>query len=878
MTLVIRRIALDNFRKFRAPVTIDGLAEGLNIVIEPNEAGKSTLLEALRAAFFVRHSTRNQLASSYAPTGENVAPEVEVTFDLGVDEWTVKKRFLRSPSVEVRGPDGRTQGDAAEEQLQRLLGFERDNSRTGDVSAHGALGLLWVAQTEGLAVAAPSSLVRNSVHSILEAEVGSIMSGAAYDRVRARIDQQYSEYWTATGMVTGKQRDAAAAVERTDAIARDAATRLDALERSFAELDAARLRLKLLEKELEDDTDAKVRLDLEASLQTARAAALLLGTRRAEHAAATANVRALEELRNRHEAAVGLRATAEKALELVKDKRAALTGELAKCREAVESARASLTAAREARLGARQAVTEGEASIAADAKRGAIIAALARNDELAKLEQSLDDARQTAATLVPAETIERLEAHERAIAKAEAELAAGATHIALIGETGTITIDGEPMLAGERVLTRETRIGVGDDAVLVIRPPATSGSAEAILAAAVEQRRSALEELAVDSLAAARARNDAAREAAAEVKSLVARIEALTPADSSLGIAAGPEALKLFVSMCDVPAAEDGEGETDIDALRAALEEAETALARAEGRQESALEALSEVEGRDKLVASEEAGANSDLQNASRQVEENEARPRFQELEDDLANAAKVAAGAAVKLEDAERDAKANDVAEIERSLKAIDDRASAALEARQKLQTEIARLEGTVESEGGKGLAEQSAVALEEAEAATKQLARVTEEAETLKLLRATLEEARAEASRAYVGPVAARAKRHIERLLPDCDLKFSDELGLESVTRRGVVEDCDNLSRGTQEQLAVLTRLAFADMLLDQGQPVSLILDDPLAYSDDARLDIMTDVLRDAATRMQVILLTCRDRAFRHVEGNRVDLRVDA
>ena len=42
MSLLIRRIALENFRKFRAPHEIAGLTQGLNIVIEPNETGKST--------------------------------------------------------------------------------------------------------------------------------------------------------------------------------------------------------------------------------------------------------------------------------------------------------------------------------------------------------------------------------------------------------------------------------------------------------------------------------------------------------------------------------------------------------------------------------------------------------------------------------------------------------------------------------------------------------------------------------------------------------------------------------------------------------------------------------------------------------------------
>jgi len=92
------------------------------------------------------------------------------------------------------------------------------------------------------------------------------------------------------------------------------------------------------------------------------------------------------------------------------------------------------------------------------------------------------------------------------------------------------------------------------------------------------------------------------------------------------------------------------------------------------------------------------------------------------------------------------------------------------------------------------------------------------------------------------------------------------------KSGTRAGVDESCGDLSRGTQEQLAILTRLAFADLLLEDGAPISLILDDPLVYSDDVRLEVMTNMLLEASRRMQVILLTCRSYAFRHVEANRI------
>ncbi len=175
MSLRIRRVALTNFRKFRDPFVIDGLTDGLNVIIEPNETGKSTLLEAMRAAFFIRHNTANRLARSYAPHGEAVGPQIEVAFEARGEDWQVSKRFLKSASVEVRGPNGRAQGEEAEAQLQALLGARRDTSQAGDAAAHGALGLLWVGQAQALEVTAPGEIVRDTVRGTLEAQVGTIM-------------------------------------------------------------------------------------------------------------------------------------------------------------------------------------------------------------------------------------------------------------------------------------------------------------------------------------------------------------------------------------------------------------------------------------------------------------------------------------------------------------------------------------------------------------------------------------------------------------------------------------------------------------------------------------------------------------------------------
>ncbi len=872
MSLRLRHITLNNFRKFREPVTVQGLSDGLNIVIEANEVGKSTLLEALRAAFFVRHSTRNQLASSYAPHGENVAPEIEVGFELDSEAWSISKRFLKSQSIEVRGPAGRTQGDAAEEVLQGLLGFERDTSRTGDTAAYGALGLLWVAQTEALSVTPPGQIVRDSVRSTLEAEVGSIMGGEAYERVHTRIDQQCAQYWTATGRVSGRQSEAKERAEVAGAEARDIQARLTALEKSFSDLESSRIRLRLLEQDLADTNDAETRVRLVRMMEVARAAALLLSMRRAEHEAATAIVRGLEDLQTRHEQAAKALSDAEAALTDAKARRTAVIEDIRTRKLAVYNAREALTHARESRQQARRTLMAGEARIVTSRRAASVLAARQRHESVLSLETLLAESGHANALLINAPAFAMLEEIEWSVARAQAELTAGATRIELTGPASDVTIDGLPLGTGERTLLHETRIGLGSGSTLIIRPPALSGSAEAEVVRLMAKQESMFAEFGVTSLIAARARNDAAREAAAEMRSLQARIDALTQPDTVLGLAAGAEALKLFMTGLKEIVEEDACELPDIEALKRAADAAESAFARAEGAQESAIDVLLDLEEQDRPLAAVEAGAASDLQNARSQLAAIEIRSDFAGLVDALDSVRKSATETAINLEDAERNASAHDAADIERRIKAIDARSSSAAQAKRKLETEIARLEGTVESEGGKGLAEQAAFAVEETDAARKHLDRVTQEAETLKLLRETLEAARAETSRTYVEPVARRARRHIERLLPGCDLSFSDDLCLENIVRGGVSERCANLSRGTQEQLAVLARLAFADMLLEQGRPVSLILDDPLVYSDDARLDIMIDVIAEASKRMQVILLTCRDRAFRHVEGKRI------
>lgn len=437
MSLRLRRIAVDGFRKFREPMAIDGLTDGLNIVIEPNETGKSTLLEALRAAFFVRHGTKNQLAQSFAPYGEAVGPEIQVSFEANGAPWTITKRFLRGAAIEITGPRGKAQGEDAEAQLHALLGSVRDTSQKGDAATYGALGLLWVAQTDALAVTGPGQIVRDTVRSTLEAEVGSIMGGPAYKRVRTRIDEQFGRYWSPTGQKRGRQNEAMERVEIAETAAREAAERAAGLEKTFSELETARARLKVVQREIADDTDVQARKEFVASLEVARAAAQILATRRAEHEAVSAKARELADLAERHHIATEARDNAGHALEQAQMRRAGHSEGLAGAKLRLVDARGALDSARTARLDARSALSAGEDRARAMRRKTGIAAARKRHAELIELERLQVEAKALVATLISTKAIALLEANERAVAEARALRRAGATRIALSGVSGS---------------------------------------------------------------------------------------------------------------------------------------------------------------------------------------------------------------------------------------------------------------------------------------------------------------------------------------------------------------------------------------------------------------------------------------------------------
>ena len=125
-------------------------------------------------------------------------------------------------------------------------------------------------------------------------------------------------------------------------------------------------------------------------------------------------------------------------------------------------------------------------------------------------------------------------------------------------------------------------------------------------------------------------------------------------------------------------------------------------------------------------------------------------------------------------------------------------------------------------------------------------------------------------------MSPVLNRVRPYLQLLFPGAEITIDENLNIVGVVREaGYEEAFHHLSMGTQEQIAVLIRLAFAEMLVEQGHPATVILDDALVFSDDRRMSRMFDILNMAARNVQVIIFTCREQLFEELGGRQLSLQ---
>jgi DNA repair exonuclease SbcCD ATPase subunit len=817
----LRALELEQFRKFDRGVRIAGMADGLNLVVGPNEMGKSTLFAALQAALFERHRSQAQTVKSLQPAGhDGASPRVALSFEIGGGRYRIEKRFLRRPSAELSLPDGRQlHGEAAEEALEALLAggdaVGQIGGRRSALDAQGVWSLLWVGQGQSFVQPEIAAGTRSTLQGALEGEIGEILSGVQGTVLIGELERAEQELVYRTRKPRGRYKEADDARRALEVEIADLEARCYELERDRNDLDAVRAEYQRLKAE-QSSGQEEVQL-VELATRRDRLTVQRAEIREAEAALATA----------RH----GL-------------------------------AQAELERAR--RQGLREVMAAADAELAETTAAAAETAAAAVAGDGLATEQTSKVERLQA-------MLDQAENHRRGLQRlAEAIRQRDDGRAALRAAASEVALELEPA-ALDRVLLDGRPLGVASRSLRIVDPLeiVIAGVGRIRVRPVVADRRRLQGSL-----------RDAERRIARELEVLGLRPPAARARQLEFELAAGGPA---FAGQ----PAELGAGGTDAPSWPEAAP-VETAQAEAE-RQISGLAAQLRPARRalDHLLEDRHRRRAARDQAAERSEQ---AERRCEELRAELAAAERKGDEAALVARVAELQ---GEVAIAELRLRQLQERLPAeALEVLERRMLELRQvvdgravalrqrelaLEGLrarIQALAGGGLDERLAGARRRLDEIERECAKYGREAAALGLLLRVLRDAERDAKERYVGPLLRRIRPYLQALFPGCELGVDEAFRITTIARAGVPEPFERLSDGTREQIAILTRLAFAGLLAEQGRPAVVVLDDALVFADDQRIERMFEILADAARQFQIIVLTCRERVFQDLAAHRLRL----
>lgn len=818
--MYLEEIEVQNWRGIRHQLL--KLDPGLNIIHGPNESGKSSLRQAIRAAFLQNPTSKTRDALAVKTWGSKSLPSVRVDFHLDGDRWRIEKQFFaqKGSRLSRNGTLVAADGDV-HKRLETLL------------SQAVWLGSLWSEQGDTSIPEVP-----RSVRGKLVAEE-VVSPGLLW--LEDQLKRQESEHWTPTGKPKAKLQETRGRVADADEAADDA-------ERELEETNAISEAMGELQEELQ---------------QT-----------RVEEATLAENLADLRQkigAWDRHRAA---KAESDKRVEIVLhqaqwlDRWERHAGALVTKWEELQQYQSRLAAFEKENL--------------QEPTRDHLEAARAKMEYVSKLRQH--KVHELLVKLKPAtpKQLAQLRQLENELARCEATLESLSMKLSLTALSAiqpAVQIDEQPRTSESLSSGQTRKWEVHSEAKLVL-----PGVAELTLeggasdAADIVKRRdkargelkSLLAELGSKSV-------EKAQETADKARDLQAMAEGKPPTDTELA--------RLAEAAGDVRAYDKWTPEKlreEARSLRSDLDEAEalwTTAQRAYQKQRAERETLARANPQAALEMYHEQLANElekwPLEKGAPKL------PRIDKLTEEWV--ATLAAGTPTRplrtMLESEQAALEKERAGLRPPEgEEVSPASIEAMEAKlQRLAQHRERLTNLLNQDLGR-LRErtdqyQTLVQRRERHAALQAEANQSElQAAAIQLLSQTFQQARANLQTDLVGPLQQRVAQRLSLFTGDRyrDLKLDDKLSPVGVVPREVeAADLADLSFGTQEQLMFLTRLCLAEMLSEKHQRQSLIFDDNLVHTDEQRMDTALDILSEAAGTCQVITLTCHPSRFGRLAG---------
>lgn len=851
-------------------VAIENISDGVNVLCAANEFGKSTSFEALHALFFQPHTgTPGDVQKLRPYSGGN--PLIEADISTAEGRYRLTKQFYggrRARVIDLASGRLLAQADEAENFIAGLI-------RGGTA---GPAGLLWVRQgITGIERRSKSEedgekQVRAGLLESVQGEVEAVTGGRRMAEIVAACVEELALLVTSTGRPKTGGIYAAAIQEHERLVAQERRLNGDLVELRDA-LDKRAIALKRLGELENPEGRAERQAAIEraqAAFDAAKAHGDVLKAAEAEwnlarekRDAAARDRTAYREALSKSERMRGDRVKAENSRDEVVGRRKTAS-------DAIDKAMAEAQAAETAEQDARTLLARLDAALKAREAAEQLAEMRSRFDQAETMRKALEEGEAELALLsVPPKAVDELQAFEINIARLGAAVEAIRPTVSIAydgGATDRVSIDGTPLQDGEeRFYVDQTSVaipGIGRLTLRSNRPPRTDKSLEA----AVESRRALLAAMGVDSLASARRRQVEAQQRASELDLLRHRLETLAP----LGLAALREEVARRSAASIEQLELKGDAETarlawveaghSVTAARNALREVQPARASAEAAFVSAETAIATLKAEathiDAILGPE----------ALRPDRERTLAGTAADLEAELAALEKRVSGLR---------AGAGDLESAEAVLRRTKSIENAVVAETALLREGLADLNAVIRTRSDEAIEEQwleVADALDSTAARVKAFAR---EVAVLQRLQTTLDTARSAARDLYLKPVMTELRPLLALLLDDVAITFDDKTLLpQTIVRNGQEEDVERLSGGMREQLSVLTRLAFARLLARDGRPAPVIFDDALVYSDDDRIERMFDVLHRQSREQQIIVFSCRQRAFAKLGGKVLQL----
>jgi len=856
------RLRIANYRGIAASEVKFG-STGITLVQGPNEAGKTSLGEAIGLLFDYLDSSKDRNVQAVRPVHSDEGPEIELQAESGPYTFSYFKRFYKKPQTKFTITRPKPENYTGREAHERAEGILRE---TLDID-------LWKALTiqQGDAIHQPILAKQTSLSAALDRAAGGRPADPREEGLYGRVRGEYCLYFTERGADKKELHEARRLQEDSRAEAAAVAQQLRDLDRDIEKEASLQRSLGQLRKQEEELKQAvlghNAALEEISGLENALAAARLK----------------LESARKSEQMALQ-----------DKDARQTLIDQVAKAakvhQELDESCKMALPAVDQADkdLSDTQEFFE---TAEKKMKQADELASLRREDfdyftnklhleQFAERKEHIDKARKAAALAeevlarnkVTPRILETIEEAEQDLLTARAKLETGAPHVLIhgLGECSAI-IDGVDTSLGkgdkrDLSIGESLRITIPRKVDIRVAP----GTSSEKLRKKVEEARRALESAcknvgvadADKARQACEDRREASRQVAARVQTEKDNLRDLTYDELVRRLAHLQEIVPAYLDRrAKKPAIC-----ADLDSAKREWTVADANQHSTKSEWEMARERLDSARDiRDGLKEKyQESFAQFDVVAKNlEQAQGNLARARKNNPDDALdANLAK-AIEVVVLMESEVQIAKASLTAKNPERVRALAETAEGSLkttqEQRSVAQTELTEVQTRLKLLGEEGLHEKLHAAqthLERVETSNKALFRRTEAA---KCLFEIMSDERDKARRAYVAPLKEKIENLGGLVFNDSfQVDISEDLQITSRTINGVTVQFDSLSGGTKEQLSLIFRLACSMIVAkDGGAP--LILDDALGYTDPERLHLMGAVLAKAAKYCQIVIFTC-------------------